>query len=162
MYKVLCVLAIVFAAFTLNQNSRPARASTNSLTFPLTVAQLSLTGQTQPVPLTTLFTPSSTGLYRISGYLVMTEPARSKQEQDWLVTLKFTDDTSGEEAGLFVVGDQAIPPFAYGYDPGLNSNAGAFTFRAVSGNPVYYRVGYDQTLVAGGTYDLYLVVEELT
>jgi hypothetical protein len=114
-------------------------------TGPNVVAQVALTGQTQPIPQTTLLTPQTNGLYRVSVYM-----ASSSSSGSWpLLVLYWTDDVGpqqcGNECSLL-----------------SNFNVGTtFIVRAIAGSSISYSVGpitQGQTLE---TYNLFITVEQL-
>jgi hypothetical protein len=68
---------------------------------PTIVAKLALLDQTAAIPLTTLFTPTRTGLYRISAYGAMT--VVSPNSASWAVYLGWTDDSGAPPPDAFHV-----------------------------------------------------------
>jgi len=66
MYKVLCVAVLLLATFAFVSGSKPADAAASGLPTPVILARNKLVNQTAPIPLTTIFTPTADGLYRIS------------------------------------------------------------------------------------------------
>ncbi len=61
-------LALFYAPQVAAQTSTLTEGNT-SITYPNIIAKVALTNQTQAIPLTTLVTPSSDGLFRISAYM---------------------------------------------------------------------------------------------
>jgi hypothetical protein len=124
---------------------------------PNIVAQVALTGQTAPIPTTTLFTPSATGMYRLSTYGTITNPV-AVVDGYWLVILNWTDDAGTENCTGMVNGCLAIlvditPPSA--------AEQRTFVVNANAGAPVSYSVspgGYD---LQGSVYELFITVEQL-
>src|SRR5258706_13944405 len=68
MFKTLCVAVLLLSTFALTQ----ARNSTVGPVSPPIVARGKLLNQTAPIPTTTIFTPTQTGLYRLSVYGTVT------------------------------------------------------------------------------------------
>src|SRR5258706_2567445 len=68
MFKSLCVAVLLLSTFALPQ----ARNSTVGPVSPPIVARGKLLNQTAPIPTTTIFTPTQTGLYRLSVYGTVT------------------------------------------------------------------------------------------
>src|SRR5437660_10834518 len=93
MYKALCLVALLLATFALTSGSKIADASATGLPSPVIVARGKLVNQTASIPTTTIFTPTQTGLYRLSVYGTMTTTNPSSQS-GWLINLFWTDDTN--------------------------------------------------------------------
>src|SRR5258706_10930445 len=77
MFKTLCVAVLLLSTFALTQ----ARNSTVGPVSPPIVARGKLLNQTAPIPTTTIFTPTQTGLYRLSVYGTVTTSTCSGS--DW-------------------------------------------------------------------------------
>jgi hypothetical protein len=114
---------------------------------PFIVAQVSLINQTGPISQTTMFTPTKSGLFRISSYLASTIPG---EDNYYGLTIVFTDDVALE------------------YSPLLCGNGGYFanpcggpsTFRAVAGTSVSFYV-QGSGPPPESDYNLFIVVEQL-
>ena len=160
MYKALCVVSLLAATFALTSGSKPADTTGGGLPSPLIVAKGKLTHQTAPISTTTIFTPTQTGLYRLSVYMTTTT-ADAISQQDWQYNLFWSDDAGAENVNflLFAVG-QATPPLAWAsnafapYWPGQ-----VVTFEAVASLPVSYSVTQGQP--DNSAYSLYYTVERL-
>jgi hypothetical protein len=127
---------------------------------PAIVARLALQNQTAPIANTTAYTPTVTGLYRISAY--MTEP-QNDTGNFWYLNFQWTDEVGLEEtADAFMEQGGYGPPGAYA----INSNdsydqpAGPVVIQAVAGQPIEYSVAAAQNS-NGGTYALFITVERL-
>lgn len=92
--------------------------------------------------------------------MAMTTPARTISPTSWTTNLGYTDDAGTEEVGLLALEDTQAPPNDSALSVGFGQ-AAPFTFRAIAGTPVTYSVGYLQANDVGGTYELFLVVEQL-
>jgi hypothetical protein len=160
MYKTLCVAAILVATIVFTSGNKPADASTVGLPSPVIVAKISLTNQTQQIPTTTLFTPTTSGLYRVSIYFSMTKPVT---QLEWDTSLYFTDEagaenmTGGASVARLNYSLNAIPPTAWATTTSGDPVA-PVTFRAIAGTPVSYSVSGP---ASGDTYELFLVAERL-
>jgi hypothetical protein len=134
--------------------SLPLAAQT--LTSPLIVASGKLVGQTQAIAKTTLYTPSETGLFRVSFYICMTKPGSPNRQ--WAVSLTWTDDAGLEANQLADVDMNTLPPnaWAISYTP-----TPGFVFEAVAGQPISYAVVSSLGTGSKGTYSLYYTVEQL-
>jgi hypothetical protein len=132
------------------------------------VAQVSVTGQTAAIPTTTLFTPASNGLYRISSYGVVTVPNGTFGQ--WDVQLNWTDDSGSELCSNY----QPCQLMEMWSDPvethfgGAMGNQGSFVpntttvVQVKAGVPVTYSVVADSNgNPTGSTYELYITVEQL-
>jgi hypothetical protein len=124
------------------------------------VKKVILANQTAPIPTTTIFTPASDGLFRLSAYITEVVPAEKQGNQsNWQYQFNWTDDAGAESpAGyLMWLGSSQIPPNAYSGSPGTVT-----VFEAIAGQPVSFSVNLvDPVGVGGGTYSLYFVVERL-
>lgn len=67
MYKTACVVAILLGALALTSGGSD-NGSSLPLTIPRIIARGKLLNQTTAIPLTTLFTATASGLYRLSVY----------------------------------------------------------------------------------------------
>src|ERR1700735_3987191 len=68
--------------------------------LPCIVASTSLTGQTTPLPLTTIYTPPASGVFRVSTYLSVSKAHSSGVT--WSLTLGWTDDNGVRSASTTV------------------------------------------------------------
>jgi len=124
--------------------------------FPEVVAQVSLAGQTNPIPTTTIFTPNTDGLFRISVYWANTVPAST--DFTWSLDLGWTDDAGNEAAQSFMIlSAESGAPMSYSINTG---NGSSLTFRANAGAPVTFSVKANST-PSSTTYELFFVVEQL-
>ncbi len=151
MYKSLCVAVLLLAAFALTSGSKSADASAPVvLSSPQIVAKVNLTNLTSIVPQRTIFTPTQTGLYRLSPYMASLSPSSTCC---WFLNFYWTDE-GGPQTDL----DLMVLEGLYGTDLNL-AVVGSFSFRAVAGQPVSFDVSN------GGSnqpaYQLSLVIERL-
>jgi hypothetical protein len=117
---------------------------------------VSLTGQTQTIPTTTLFNVKQTGLYRVTTYSTQTVPGSASGEV--IVAINYTDGAGAESYLGNALSDDQVPPSAYGTADGAGTVANSFMFNAVSGTPISFEA-YGSV---EGTYDVFIVVERLT
>jgi hypothetical protein len=153
MYKSICVAVVLLAALAFVSGSRPADASPVTPIGPAIVAHAKLTSQTATIPTTTILTPKTTGLYRLSIYQTLTT-ANPTSQSCWEVILNWTDDAGLEEGQTDCDFGSQTPPEAYVYSPQV------FTFEITAGSPLTYSVaqfgGSD-----GTAYSLYYTLERL-
>lgn len=117
--------------------------------LPQIVAKQSFLAQTNNFASTAVFTPSVTGLYRISVYLECPTTA------DIAVNVQFTDDRSNAQNATIAVlqtGKYLNQMAASG------SLQGVASFRDTSGNAISVSTN---NYAGTGTYDLYVVIEQL-
>ena len=127
--------------------------------FPRVVAQVALTGQTMPIPTTTLFTPKKNGLFRISTYAAMTTPDVGNGAR-WTVSYGWSDDVGAEgPAQVLALPVGSVPPTAFG-ECGPVNTACPLLVEDIAGVPLTYSVGYFAGNY-GGTYELFIIVEQL-
>lgn len=139
--KLLRLLALLVIGFS-------ASAFAQCAAFPCVVATVSLTNQSQTIPATPMFTPSATGLYRLTSYMTT---STGTTDAYWTIEVGWTDNRG----------------FKKGYLGGASQNAASiyppFLVQATAGQPLLYQI-----LLHGGgkgsggmTYDLYITVEQL-
>ena len=116
-----------------NQNSPCA-------SLPCIVASVSLINQTESVYQAPIYTPPTTGLFRISYYEINGQHGFGV----WTLTWNWTDDLK----------DQAFGPFEL--QPGEYFNDGVPGMRVLGGHPITYTV-----TGSGGSYDVFAIVEQL-
>lgn len=122
---------------------------------PNTVAQVVLKGQTTTIPTTTIFTPQSDGLYRISGYGTTTVPG---SQGYWNVIFGWTDDAGAEQNSAMPPSDWLLIPTnaSWGFTGTLT-----LVVNANAGMPLTYSVGIYDGSTTGSTYELFITVEQL-
>jgi hypothetical protein len=155
-HKIILCLAILSAPIFAQAQHAKTSAPNDPSSSPLIVAKGKLVNQTAPIPITTIFTPSQTGLYRLSLYMTTTKRAPL---QAWNFNLFWTDD-AGAETDYVLIAQGGSPPYAYGTNPYYGTWPGqVITFEAVAGTPVNYSV--IQTGPGDSAYSEYYVVEQL-
>src|SRR5216684_8145793 len=106
MYKNLCIAVVLLAAFAFMSGSRSADASPVTSISPPIVARGKLVNQTAPIPTTTIFTPTQTGLYRLSVYATISK-ADPTSAGLWVFSPSWTDDGGNETDFALVAGPGA-------------------------------------------------------
>jgi hypothetical protein len=109
--------------------------------FPCVVASVSLLNQTESVHQVPIYTPTTTGFFRVS-YL---EQMGTLGIGTWTFTWNWTDDVRYETFGPF-----QLSPITY-------FNAGIPGMRVLAGHPITYSV----TGNGVGSYNLFATVEQL-
>jgi hypothetical protein len=155
MYKTLCVAAILLATIVFTSGNNAVHASAPTMSSPVIVASGSLVNQTGPIAKTEIFTPTQTGLYRLSAYMTLTH--KVSVQNTWQFNLSWTDDAGVEESGVVDMFTNQLPPNAWSY-----SNVFPPAFEAVAGQPISYQVALGKgTGTNGGVYSLYYTIEQL-
>ena len=161
MYKALCVAVAVAGLLALT--GRNSSAAPTPFTSPLIVAKGKLVNQTAPIPTTTIFTPSQTGLYRLSVYATITTSDTSSQS-NWNVSLFWTDGAGSERVNTLLLGlNNTATQFTSGwaYQLGASPAGGAVAVFGVSGGtPITYSVT-QQGSPDNSAYSLYYTLERL-
>jgi hypothetical protein len=163
MYKSVSLVVILLAAFAFTSGSRSANAAPTGASSPVIEATVKLTNQTMPISSATLFTPASTGLYRVTAYMTQVTPV-NQLNIFWYLNLRWTDDAGAELASvetnhyLMQTLTSGAPPEAYGFNTMSPGNSSIVEAKA--GQPITYSVALSAG-TNGGTYSLYLVVERL-
>jgi hypothetical protein len=142
---IVSLLLLLFVLCTLSLGQDPGSAAKN---LPQIVGRFKRTRQTDPIQGTVVFTPKSTGLFRISGNLLITTPGGSGR---WILNFSWTG--SRREAL-----DIATRP---SNDVGSPEVSGPWVFPAQAGQPVKISVKSDGD-VGGSVYDAFYVIERLT
>ena len=159
MYKALVISVVLLAALAFMSGSRPADASPTIPISPVIVAKGSLPNQTAPIPTTTIFTPTQTGLYRLSVYAVVNR-ADINSNSFWCYSYQSADDAGPQQFGgqaYCGYGGQLLP-FVY---QDLNPGSGiAQPFEAVAGQPITYNV-IQFPAPDDSAYSLYYTLERL-
>jgi hypothetical protein len=154
MNKALAVAVLLIGAFVLGFATNNTGVSDDHFREPHVIAKVDLTNQTAGIPTTTIFTPTHTGLYRLSNAMTMSTPVPNSNGQ-WTLFLNWTDEGGMETAFLAQLSDSATPPQDYP-TPGLGENP--IIFKALAGTPVSYQVFSD---FGAGTYAISFVVERI-
>jgi hypothetical protein len=156
-YKSICVAAILLPTFALAQDTKPTSAP--GLPTPVIVAKGKLLNQTTTIPTTTIFTPTQTGLYRLSVYATVTK-ADSYSSSAWQYNFSFSDDAGPETTPtslLWGYGD-ALGQFLYLGESLVGGTA--YTFEAKVGTPVNYSVT-QYGPADNSVYSVYYAIEKL-
>jgi hypothetical protein len=157
MNKTLAVAVLLLGVLAISFATNNPTSGFKYFGGPRIVAKVKLTNRTASVPDSILFTPTQSGLYRISVYMSMTAPASGGA---WQTSLSWTDDAGAEQLGAIAgIYNSAVPPTDYSTDgregtPNLNP-----TIWAVAGAPVTYSVTGIGTV--GGAYEMFMVAEQL-
>ncbi len=151
MYKTLCIAVLLLPTFGLAQ----APKATTPFSSPLIVAKAKLVNQTAAIPATTIFTPTQSGLYRLSLYMTVSKAdAKSATSRDFYLT--WTDDAGAENSlALMLIFDNQTPPQAFG---GILPPV--ISFEAAAGTPISYSVFQNGDSDAAA-YSLYYTLERL-
>jgi hypothetical protein len=158
---------LLFAALPgRTQESVPSASAGNS---PVIVKQLRFTGQTQAIPQTTVYTPPSDGLFRVTVYqeTVVTNPANNSPIGSFCPDLVITNDSgaSQDQAGA---GFLACLPVTGSL---TNSSSGPvqYFFRAKANTPILFSDPLSGAcpgcppgpIAPPYSFSVYLVVEQL-
>jgi hypothetical protein len=156
MYKTLCA-AVLLTTFAFAQDSKSAGAPKHATTLPspAIVASVKLTDQTAVSGPITLVTPSANALYRITGYMEVTE----------------TNDLGGEWCAEFGYADPVGPKvnskLAVNTTPN-DGQPGTVTSEVIivedrAGVPLTYSIGIcaGNILNVNVPFDLFFTVEQL-
>jgi hypothetical protein len=162
MYKTLGIAVVLLAAFAFMSGSRSADASPTTPIGPAIVAHGKLVNQTAPINTTTIFTPTHTGLFRLSIYMTCTKTGNSS---NWFYNFNWSDDAGAENANvnggsLIYIHSNYGPPSAYAFNDATYWPGSAVPFEAIAGVPVTYTVTQSGA-PDGSAYSLYYVVERL-
>jgi hypothetical protein len=158
MYKTLALAILLLPTLTLAQEAKPAPIP---LTQPQIVAKGKLPNQTAPIPTTTIFTPTQTGLYRLSVYATISK-ADLNSGSFWNYQPSWTDDSgvlqqavalvlgSGSLLGQFTMSDNAV----------LQYGGTTLPIEVKAGTPITYSMT-QQGPPDNSAYSLYYTLERL-
>jgi len=148
------VLAIALSMAVCGQTQPPA-ASTPSTNGPVVVQRVGFENQTGAIPQTTIYTPSHTGLYRITIYMEETMANAANTSGSFCASLGYTNDSGVArdpfETCLFVA-------------PSLSDNDGwTFAIRAMANTPILFStsLGGDPPPVLPFAYSTFVTIERL-
>jgi hypothetical protein len=158
MYKSISVLAVILAIIAFVSGSKPIDASPIGTATPVIVARGKLLNQTAPIPVTTLFTPSARGLYRLSVYGTTTK-ADPTSTSGYNYNLFWTDISGASNYYLDAIA--SFDSFAGNWNQTCCAvPTGMEVFQAEEGTAVTYQVTQsgppDKAI-----YSLYWTVERL-
>ena len=115
--------------------------------FPCVVATISLTNQNTSIPNTPIFTPVTTGIFRISAYLSTTRA--HVRGGLWLVQLKWTDDNG------------TVKDVTVAHERSSNAFIATAVVQDIGGQPLLYATTPQGGAGGSMTYNLFIVVEQL-
>jgi hypothetical protein len=160
MYKTLTVAALLLAAFAFTSGSRSADASPVTAISPPIVARGKVLNQTAPIPTTTIFTPTQSGLYRLSVYGTITQGSGAGTSF-WIYSPAWIDDSGllqNSANGILESNNDGAGSFLL-TNSGFSLGA-TITLEAKAGTPITYSV----TQVGppdNSAYSLYYTLERL-
>jgi hypothetical protein len=158
MRKILCASVLLAASLVAAQtNKSPAP---NTPVSAIVVAKKKLLNQTATIPTTTIYTPTQTGLYRLSVYATVV----ASNGGALYFSLGWTDDSGPQALNSFFQGNgfslgQFDQPLGSGGWPGYALGGPVLTFEAVAGQPIAYNIS--GWLATGTAYSLYYTLERV-
>jgi hypothetical protein len=159
MNKFAVLAASLVASFALAFAVYSAESNPNTSRYPNLVASIRLTNQTQAIPTTLILNAPRTGLYRVSTYMALTEPG-SGSNPIWALGISWTDEAGVENGCMAEILGYQVPPGDYGSQEGGVTPQEAIPVEAITGTPITYSVTRTDS-GTGGTYELFITVEEL-
>ena len=147
---LLCLTLLISTGFCIAQAQ--SKDSGQNPGFPRVVARLNLFNRTKAIGPQTLYTPSHSGVFRISGAMACTIPNGQTQAY-WLTEVTWTN-----EVGLNPpIGFSIVYTTQAGSSVFLNN---PFVFNATGGTPI--NISTAPNLDTSGTqYNAYIVLEQL-
>jgi hypothetical protein len=122
----------------------------HAATSPAIIKTIVLKGQTTSIPPTTIFTPPTSGLFRISVYMVAT--GGFDNLGNWNAKINWTDDAGPESTVSWLSLNAFTPPNAWAQN--------SIVIEAAAGEPATISISAG-TQYPGPTYSLFLVVEQI-
>ena len=154
MRKTFLLTLILMAVTSFAQDTQRSTTTGNN---PCIVATVALTNQTANILRTALYTPTS-GVFRISAYMTMVVPGSTGS---WWLTAYWEDDAGVEKTVIYQVNSSSKRPSASCNTAGGTAACGpsVFVIDTKADIPISYDVGAHAG--ATGTYDVFIVVEQL-
>jgi hypothetical protein len=157
MYKSACVVVVLLAAFAFKPGSMSDASPTTAI-GPAIVARGKLLNQTAPIPTTTIFTPTQTGLYRLSVYATITTSDPISQSA-WYFNYSWSDDAGPQVAGGILF--QSGASFGeFNNDTSTLDGGQVKAFEAKAGTPITYSMT-QAGASDSSAFSLYYTVERL-
>ncbi len=160
MYKSICVVAVLLAAFAFMSGSRPATASASATTYPppQIVAKGKVINQTAEIPTTTILTPPQSGLYRLSVYGTVTTAAQTSNSY-WYFAPRWIDDSGilSSQTGILTSIPGSQGPFLWSNVAEIGAT---IVIEVKGGTAITYSVSQSGP-PDGSTYSLYYTLERL-
>lgn len=153
MHKTVLLTLVLMAVTSFAQDTQ----RTPPTGSPSIVATVALASQTANISKTALYTPTADGVFRISAYMTMVTPNGAGA---WWLTAYWDDDAGAQKTLIYKLNSNSKSPSA-----SCNSADGTFCGPSVyvvdgkAGMPISYDVGAHAG--AAGTYDVFIVVEQL-
>jgi len=122
------------------------------------VAKGKLLNQNNTIPSTTIFTPTQTGLYRLSIYATVVKPDPSSQSS-WNVDVSWTDD-AGPQGQTVLYGLDFLASAFYPDNAPTGLGGPAMVVEARAGQPIAYSVTQPEG-PDNSAYSLYYTLERL-
>jgi hypothetical protein len=129
-------------------------------TSPVIVARFTARNITASIQNTTVFTPTNTGLYRVSVYEVMTNAATSNAG-NWYLYWNYVDEVGPESAPLTIMNSSQVPNQDFAQDADGYGVPAPFLFETVAGQPVSFVLDGPTNGANPGTCALTIIVERL-
>lgn len=147
------VLLAAVCAHAQEVSQPPATAS-----GPVIVKKVSFPNQTDTIPQTVLYTPTSNGTFRVNIYseMVNTNPA-NQEASDYCATVTYTNDSGATQQPVGIV------PCFYDSSTLENSSAGTTYFiRAKANTPILFSTTmFGPVPTQPFAYSVYIVIERL-
>jgi hypothetical protein len=156
MYKPISAIAVVLliVAFGASE-SKTAGASPTTPVGPEIVAKGKLLNQTAPIPTTAIFTPTQSGLYRLSFYGSITT-ADPGSISYYYLNIFWTDVSAAPQiyGGIMTSANGTLGWWENGFPPS------PVTFQAIAGAPISFSVGQANG-PDSAVYALYYTLERI-
>lgn len=136
---LLTIFLVVFCVSGFAQQAN--RQNPSCASFPCIVASISLVNQSMSVSQVPIYTPTTSGVFRVTYYF---EADAEAIGGSWILTFGWTDDLK----------PQSIPPV--GVQPGTYFSY-VLPVRDLGGHPITYSVMGN----TGGSYSLFAIVEQV-
>lgn len=151
------------ATDTLTVSNIAGATSLNGATFQ--TVSVDLTGQTTALGPTTLFTPTVSGLYRISVYEKVMTAATSSSSLGGAAgtTIAYTDASDSVAQSMVMALQTSLGTTVTTSSGNLPTTklTGTIIINAVSGTPITYAIGYTSSGATAMAYELHIKLEAL-
>jgi hypothetical protein len=116
--------------------------------FPCVVATVTLTDQSKKIPVTSIYTPPTSGVFRVNAYMSAT--TGNNGGEYWQLTLQWADEIGSQQG------------YTAAFTGSNNAATAAFVVRDLGGSSISYATTFNHQ---GGTeplkYNVFIVIEQL-
>lgn len=149
MKRIACLLVTLFIGAACFAQTASTETAQNS-GFPRVVARLNLFNRTKAIGPQTLYTPTKSGVFRISGTMVCTVPTGSTNTSEWGTSITFVNEIGLNNLGITGVEASKV----------TTQTSSPLVFNVFQGNPITLSIAPEDD-PSGSQYNAYFILEQL-